>query len=134
MFNFNSRNYGSSFGGRVMEGSVGASSFAWFLSGFEWFLCPMSDNKHKTSRSIAKYLRRGVLARSVLKIFINRKINRTHGETGRIEPKWGDLPVGWRETTGLQNISMRWFQPQLKFIYYYQMCESFFFCGLISSF
>ena len=57
--------------------------------------------KHKASRSIAKYLRRRILARSVWKIFKNRKIIRTRGETGRNEPQWADLPVGWRETAGL---------------------------------
>ena len=57
--------------------------------------------KYKASRSIAKYLRRGVLARSVCKMFKNREIIRTHRETGRNEPKWGDFPVRWRETAGL---------------------------------
>ena len=36
-----------------------------------------------------------------LKNFKNRETIRTHEETGRNEPKWGDLPVGWRETPGL---------------------------------
>ena len=62
-------------------------------------------------------------------MFKNMEILRTHGETGRNEPNepWGDLPVGWRETEGLQNSSMQWFQPQLKFIYCYQksMCHFF---------
>ena len=57
--------------------------------------------KHKASRSIAKYLRQGVLPRSVRKIFKNKKINRNQGETGRNEPKLGDLPVGLRETASL---------------------------------
>ena len=50
----------------------------------------------------------------------NWDIIRTHGETGRNEPKWGDLPVGRRETAGLQNSSMSWFQPQVKIIYCYE--------------
>ena len=32
-----------------------------------------------------------------LKNFQNKEIIYTHGETGRNEPKWGDLPVGWRD-------------------------------------
>ena len=34
-------------------------------------------------------------------MFKNREIIRTHRETGRNEPKWGDFPVRWRETAGL---------------------------------
>ena len=48
---------------------------------------------------------------------LNREIIRTHGKTGRNEPKWGDHPVVWRETAGMKNGSMRRFQPQLKIIY-----------------
>ena len=43
--------------------------------------------KRKASRSIGKYLRRGVLARNVWKIFKNWEIICTHEETGRNEPK-----------------------------------------------
>ena len=57
-------------------------------------------NSHKT-QSIAKYLTRGNFAGSVRKILKNREIIRTHGKTGRNEPKWRDLPVGWREIAGL---------------------------------
>ena len=68
------------------------------------------------------------------KKFKNREIICSHGETGRNKPKWGGLPVGWRETVCLQIISMRWFQPQLTFIYCCQKSGVIFFCGLISSF
>ena len=37
----------------------------------------------------------------VRNFFKNTDIIRTRGETGSIEPKWRDLPVGWRETAGL---------------------------------
>ena len=57
-------------------------------------------NSHKT-QSIAKYLGQGNFAGSARKILKNREIIRTDGETGRNEPKWGDLPVGWREIAGL---------------------------------
>ena len=50
------------------------------------------SKKHKASRSIAKYLRQRVLVGSVWKIFKNRKIIRTHGETGTNEPQWIDTP------------------------------------------
>ena len=53
--------------------------------------------KHRASRRIEKYLKRGVLARIVLK----REIIRTDKETGRNEPKRGDLLAGWREKAGL---------------------------------
>ena len=58
------------------------------------------SKKHKASRSIAKYLRSGVLVGSLRKIFKNRVIISTQGATGRNEPNWRDLPVGWRETVG----------------------------------
>ena len=84
--------------------------------------------KHKARVSITKYLRRRVLTRSVWKIFKNREIIRNHREVGRNEPKWGDLLVGWRETAGLENSSMGWFQPQLRIIYCYKkVCVIFFF-------
>ena len=53
-------------------------------------------NSHKTQSkwSIVNYLRQGVSAGSVWKPFLKREIICPHGETGRIEPKWGDLPVG----------------------------------------
>ena len=35
------------------------------------------------------------------KNFLKQLIIHTHRETERNEPKWGDLPVGWRETVGL---------------------------------
>ena len=38
---------------------------------------------------------------SVRKIFRNMEIIGSHEETGRNEPKWGDLLVRWRETAGL---------------------------------
>ena len=38
---------------------------------------------------------------SVRKIFRNMEIIGSHEETGRNEPKWGDLLVTWRETAGL---------------------------------
>ena len=63
----------------------------------------LKENSHKTQSkwSIANYLRQGVLAGSVWKSFKNREIIRANRETGRIQPKWGDLLVGWRETAGL---------------------------------
>ena len=61
----------------------------------------LTVTKHKARGSSAKYLRREVLAGSVWKIFRNRDIIRIHGEAGRNEPKWGDLPVAWRETVDL---------------------------------
>ena len=73
--------------------------------------------KHKGRASNAKYLRRRALARSVWKIFKNREIIRIHREAGRNETEWGDLLVEWRETAGLLNSSMWWFQSQLKIIY-----------------
>ena len=89
--------------------------------------------KYKLNRSIAKYLRWGVLAGSIWKNFKNREVIHTHGETGRNEPKRGDLPVGWRETVGLENSLMRWFQPQLKIIFCYKNSFCYFFCGFINS-
>ena len=56
---------------------------------------------------------------------------RTHREMGRNEPKWGDLSVGWRETTGLWNSLMRQFQPQLKIIYCYKNVSVT--CSVVSS-
>ena len=54
-----------------------------------------------------------------LNFFRKPEIIRTHGETGRIEPKWEDLPVGSRETAGLYNSLMPCFQPQPQIIYCY---------------
>ena len=63
----------------------------------------LKENSHKTQSkwSIANYLRQGVLAGSVWKLFKNRKIIHAERETGRIQPKWGDILVEWRERAGL---------------------------------
>ena len=81
-----------------------------------------SRNSHKIQSkwSIENYLRQGVLAGSVWNLFKNREIIHTHGETRRIEPKWGDLPIRWRKKADLWNSSMQCFQPQLKIIYCYK--------------
>ena len=54
-------------------------------------ITPFLDTFHAVRT--AKYLRQGVLARCVRKIFKNSEIIRTHGETGRNEPTWGNLHV-----------------------------------------
>ena len=63
--------------------------------------------------NIAKYLRRENLVGSVRKRFKNREIIPTHEETRKNEQKWGDYLFGWKETAGLQNSLIRWFQPYL---------------------
>ena len=58
----------------------------------------LKENSHKTKSkwSIANYL-----VESVWKLLKNREIIRANGEMERIELKWGDLLVGWREMAGL---------------------------------
>ena len=63
----------------------------------------LKENSHKTHSkwSITNYLRQGVFAGCVWKLFKNREIIRANGETGRTQPKWEDPLVGWGDTTGL---------------------------------
>ena len=52
------------------------------------------QSQKKSKWSIANYLKQGVLAERVWKLFKSREIIHANGETGRIQLKWGDLLVG----------------------------------------
>ena len=75
-------------------------------------------NTVKNTWSIVNYLIRGVFAGGVWNFFKSREVILSHRETGRIEPKRGDLPSDGERRQVCKIV--RCFQPQPKIIYCYK--------------